>query len=95
MGWDRGFRYESEIWRSRQKGDRSCDMGTIFRYEYLEWEKIGINLICKSNFVFGSFKNKKWFHLLNFIDLIILYLKSYQNWKNLIKIDLILKFKYK
>ena len=25
----------------------------------LEWEKIGIDLICKLNFIFGYFKNKK------------------------------------
>ena len=61
----------------------------------LEGEKIRINFICKSNFMFEYFKNEKWFYLLNFMDLIALYLKSYQNWKDLIEIDLIVNFKYK
>ena len=72
--------------------------GSIIHYlkSMFGMEKIGIDLICKLNFVLGCFRNKKWwFYLTNPINLIIFYLKSYQNWKDLIGIDWILKFKYK
>ena len=72
----------------------NCQKHNITYSVYFEWEKIEIDLICKKKICIWMFL-KKLISFVIFYGFITMYLKSYLNCKNLIGINLILKYKYK